>query len=569
MPDWDMTADTVIVGSGGGALTAALVARARGLDVLVAEKTEFVGGSTAMSGGGVWIPASPPMLAAGAADSEADGLTYMNALIGDDTGPESSPARRRAYIETGPRMVAFLQEQGIPFTYAAGYADYYSDAPGGKDSGRTIEARPYDTNRLGPWKCRLRPGATAGLGGLAGYGTELTKMSYYNRGPRSLAAGIRVLARSYGGRALGRSMTGNGGALAGRLLEQVIARGAQVWTDAPAAELIVANGVVTGVVIRREGRDLRVRARHGVLLAAGGFSRNDEMRKTHGGDMARSARWSGANPGDTGEVMAMAMALGAATAQMDEAIWLPGPRMPDGSPPHPYGGRRLNAFSRARWRPGSIVVDASGRRFVNEAISYMEFAQTMFARDREVKTVPSWLIFDEAFRRRSLFGVVPGDLPRRWVDDGFVLRAPTPRELAERCGIDPAGLETTLARFNQFAREGKDPDFGRGARAYDRFMGDPRLGALAPLAAAPFYASAIFPADLGTCGGLVTDSDGRVLTEGGQPIAGLYATGNTTASVMGRRYLGAGSSIGPAFVFGYRAMHHIADHARKEGQDDA
>lgn len=561
MTEWDATVDTLIVGSGGAALTAALVARARGLDALVAEKTEFIGGSTAMSGGGVWIPASPPMLAAGTADSEAEGLTYMNAVIGDGTGPESSPERRRAYIETGPRMVAFLTEQGIPFSHAAGYADYYSDAPGGKDCGRTIEARPYDTARLGPWQGKLRPGATAGLGGLAGYGTELTKMSYYNRGLSGLAAGIRVLARSYGGKVLGKSMVGNGGALAGRLLEQVLARGAQVWTDSPARELITDDGMVTGAIVGREGRDLRVRARHGVLLAAGGFSRNEQMRRTHGGDMATSAQWSAANPGDTGEVMAMAIALGAATAQLDEAIWLPGPRMPDGSPPPPYGGRRLNAFSRARWRPGSIVVDADGHRFVNEAISYMEFAQTMFARDREVKTIPAWLIFDDAFRRRSLFGVIPGDLPQRWIDDGFILKSATLAGLAEQAGIDPGGLTDTVRRFSENARADKDPDFHRGERPYDRFMGDPRLGALAPLDQAPFYASAIFPADLGTCGGLITDADGRVLTGDGRPIAGLYAAGNTTASVMGRRYLGAGSSIGPAFVFGYRAMHHIAGQA--------
>lgn len=557
MADWDVTTDVLIAGSGGAALTAALTARHHGLDTLVTEKTELIGGSTAMSGGGVWIPNSPPMRAAGSPDSEEDALAYFQAVVGD-VGPASSPERREAYIRSGPRVIGFLIEQGIPFRYADGYSDYYCDRPGGKDRGRTLEARTFDTSRLGPWKAKLRPGSSTGLG-LVGFGTELTRMSYYNRSLADLLLAIKVLVRTYGGKITGKALTANGGALAGRLLEQALKRDVQIWTQAPLTDLVVTDGRVTGAVIRRGGRDLRVRARRAVLLAAGGFSRNDEMRKAHGGDQAKTAEWSVANPGDTGEVLQLAIKLGAATDLLDEAIWLPGPRMPDGSPLPPYGGKRLNAFSRARWRPGSIIVDAAGNRFVNEAVSYMEIGKTMFAHDHVARSVPSWVIFDDGFRRRSLFGIIPGDLPGKWIDDGFILKADTLAELAAKAGIDPRGLEATVKQFNASAHAGKDPDFGRGDRAYDLFMGDPRLGALAPLDEGPYYASALFPCDVGTCGGLLTDERARVLDEAGEPIPGLYAAGNVTASVMGRHYLGAGASIAPAMVFGYIAVSDIAE----------
>jgi 3-oxosteroid 1-dehydrogenase len=559
MADWDYTTDAVIVGSGGGALCGALVARGRGLDVLVVEKTEFVGGSTAMSGGGVWIPNNPVMRAAGAADSEAEALTYFDAIVGD-VGPASSLARRRAYVEQGPRLVAFLQELGVPFRYADGYADYYCDSPGGKERGRTIEASSFDTHRLGPWQGRLRPGMSAGLG-LIGFGTELTAMSYYNRSLKGLLISARVLARTLNGRRRGQALTANGAALVGRLLLLALEQGAQVWTEAPLQDLVVEDGAVVGVVVARQGRDVRIAARRGVLLAAGGFSRNPEMRARLGGEQANSADWSLANPGDTGEVLQMAIKLGAATDLLDEAIWLPMPMMPDGTPPR-YPSRQLSAFSRARWRPGSLMVDASGRRFADEAMAYMELGQRMFARDRQVQTIPSWLVFDDAFRRRCLFGVVPGRLPEQWVRDGFVRRGETLDEIAAQCGIDSDGLAHTVRQFNGYARRGVDVDFHRGESAYDRFMGDPGHGpnnCLAPLDRPPFYAVAIFPCDVGTCGGLLTDEHARVLTEAGQPIPRLYATGNLTASLMGRHYLGAGASIGPTCTFGYVAMQHLAE----------
>ncbi|MFI5046314.1 MAG: FAD-dependent oxidoreductase [Acidimicrobiia bacterium] len=561
MPDWDVTTDAVVVGSGGGGLVAALVARTRGLDVLVVEKDALIGGSTAMSGGGVWIPNNPVMRAAGATDSEQAALAHFDAVVGD-VGPGSSFERRESFVTNGPRMVEFLQDHGVPFRYADGYADYYPDAPGGSARGRTIEAHPFDARRLGRMRAKLRPGMSTGLG-LIGFGTELTKMSYYNRSVGRLVLAARVWLRTQVHKLRREAMVGNGGALVGRLLHEAVDAGAQVWTEAPLEELVVEDGRVVGVVVEHDGKQHRIGARHGVLLAAGGFSRNNEMRSEYGGTHARSAAWSISNPGDTGEVLRMAMSLGAETSLLDEAFWLPNHCLPDGTLPR-YPSRQTSAFNRARWRPGSIMVDASGQRFANESMSYMELGQIMFDRG----AVPSWLIFDDAFRKRCLFGVLPGRLPEQWISDGYVTRAGSLDELAAACGVDAAGLAATVDRFNGFARSGVDADFHRGESEYDRFMGDPRHkpnNCLAPIGRAPFYAVAVYPCDVGTCGGLVTDGRARVLASDSQhPIPGLYATGNTTASVMGRHYLGAGGSIGHTCTFGFVAMNDIADRAAAE-----
>jgi 3-oxosteroid 1-dehydrogenase len=560
--DWDFTTDVVIVGSGGGALCAALLARSRGLEALVAEKTDLIGGSTAMSGGGIWVPNNPLMGAEGVPDSESDALTYFDAVVGS-VGPGSTPERRQAYVTNAPRMTAFLQELGVRFFRQDGWSDYYTNASGASARSRSIEPVPYDTRKLGPWQQKLRPGMTAGLG-VVSTTLELVPLSYYNRSFKGLMVGARVLARTVGGKVRGGSLVANGASFVGKLLELAVERDVEIWTESPLKDLVVEDGGVVGAIIHRNGEDHRVAARCGVLLAAGGFSRNDEMRGRFGGDKAHTAAWSGSNPGDTGEVLEIAMTHGAATDALDEAIWNPGAFMPDGSRP-PYPGRQTSGLSRARYRPGSILVDARGRRFANESGSYMEIGQRMFARDREARAVPSWLLFDDTFRRRYIFGWVPGRLPKRWFTDGFFKRTNTLEVLARECGIDAAGLEGTVRHFNEYARTGVDLDYHRGETAYDKFHGDPRVrpnNCLAPIERAPFYAVAIDPVDVGTFGGVVTDERARVLRADGQPIPGLYATGNVTASVMGRHYLGAGASIGASCTFGFVAANEIAERAK-------
>jgi 3-oxosteroid 1-dehydrogenase len=467
-------------------------------------------------------------------------------------------------------MMAFLQDQGIPFRRQDGWSDYYTDAPGASARGRSIEADPYDLHELGPWAGKVRPGMTAALG-VVTTTLELVPLSYYNRSVGGLMTGSRVLTRTINAKLRGKALVASGTCFVGRLLEQAITRGVDIWTEAPFQDLVEEDGRIAGIVVKRNGRDHRVAARCAVLLAAGGFARNSEMRARHLGEQARPAEWSSANPGDTGEVLEIATAHGAATDLLDAVIWNPSMFMPDGTRAA-YPATQSSALGRARYRPGTIIVDAGGRRFANETVSYMELGQRMFANDRESKSLPSWLIFDDTFRRRYIFGWVPGYLPKQWIIDGFVKRADSIEELAKECGIDPVGLAATIARFNEFARTGVDEDFHRGERAYDKFHGDPRVGpnnCLAPIDRGPFYAVAMYPGDVGTFGGVLTDERARVLRPDGQAIPGLYATGNVTASVMGRHYLGAGASIGASCTFGFVAANDMAKECAPDANREA
>jgi 3-oxosteroid 1-dehydrogenase len=305
------------------------------------------------------------------------------------------------------------------------------------------------------------------------------------------------------------------------------------------------------VRVVREGRQLQIEGRKGVLLAAGGFARNAEMRRRYSGNQPNEAEWTLANPGDTGEVMREAMRLDAKTDLMDEAWWLPMTTSALGAAAASVG--------QARQRPGAIFVDNTGQRFCNESNSYVEVGKAMYAN----KAVPCWLIFDEGYVQRyaATSNPLKRGLPQEVIDSGAIRRAETVEELADLIGVDPVGLNQTVARFNEYAAKGLDPDFGRGQSAYNDCLGDPghkpnrSLGALDK---SPFYATEVYPNDVGTCGGLVTDQYARVLDNGDQPIPGLYATGNITATVMGRTYPGAGASIANTMVFGYVAARHAA-----------
>jgi 3-oxosteroid 1-dehydrogenase len=546
--EWDCTTDVLIVGSGGG-LVAALVAADTGLAALVIEKQERVGGSTAMSGGVAWIPNNPVILARGVGDSYEDAMRYFEAVVGD-AGPASSRERRHAYLTEGPAMVSFLQKQGIEFIHCDGYSDYYSNAPGGKDRGRSIETVPYDARNLGPWREKLQPGY---LSGIAIHTGEVAAISAPHRSLRNLVVAARVFARNAKARLTGQYLLSNGAALVAFLLDAAVKKEIPIWTRTACRDLVVEDGAVVGVVAERKGKVLRIRARRGVLLAAGGFARNAEMRRKYSGEQPNEARWTSANPGDTGEMIEAAMRLGAAVDLMDEAWWSQSAMLPDGTPLMHIGERT---------RPHSIMVDAKGQRFVNEAASYMEVGRAQYARDRSVPALPCWLVADARHRRRYPWGLTPPmRTPKAWIETGFMKKARSPRELAEQCGIDADAFVKTVERFNEYAARGEDPDFQRGASAYDRYYGDPAHRpnpSLGTLAKPPFYAVAIYPGDVGTCGGLLTDEHARVLRGDGTFIAGLYATGNTTATVMGRHYLGAGASIGASLIFAYIAARNMA-----------
>jgi 3-oxosteroid 1-dehydrogenase len=316
-------------------------------------------------------------------------------------------------------------------------------------------------------------------------------------------------------------------------------------------DLIVEDGRVVGARVTRDGATLNIEARKGVLLAAGGFSRNAEMRRRYSGDQPNEAQWSLANPGDTGEVLQTAMQLGAKTDLLDEAWWLPTVFVAD---------PRARSVGSGRQRPGAIYVDGTGKRFCNESNSYVEVGKAMYAN----KAVPCWQVFDEGYLGRYVSGANPFQkrtIPEAVIEQGSVKRADTIIDLARQIDVPAEALEQTVQRFNEFATKGLDPDFGRGQSAYNVCLGDPGYkpnGALGPIDHGPFYATQVFPADVGTCGGVITDEHARVLDENDRMIDGLYATGNITATVMGRNYLGAGGSIANTMVFGYVAARHAA-----------
>jgi 3-oxosteroid 1-dehydrogenase len=530
-------------------MVAALAADAAGAEALVLEKQALIGGSTCMSGGIFWIPNNPLLRAEGVPDSYEDAMAHFETVVGD-VGSCSSPERRHAFLTAGPEMTTFLQELGVRLVTCPGYSDYYSHLKGGHDVGRGIEPEPWDGRRLGPWLEKLQPGLAQSLG-MCVMTNEARSLSHYNRSLRAFAVAARVALRTMAAKARRQALLTNGASLIGQLLKVALDRGVAVWTEAPLEDLIVEDGRVLGVRTLRDGAPVHVRARRGVLIAAGGFAHNREMRQRHGGDQPNEGKWSMSNPGDTGEAIATAMRLGAQTALMDEAWWLPSPRT---------GRFGQSTLDQARQRPRTIYVDADGRRFCNESNSYMEVGKAMYERNKTSRAVPCWLIFDDRYRKRyAHVRSHPGYFPKEMLESGRLKRASTLAELAVQCGIDADGLSETVDHFNEHARTGVDPEYGRGESAYNRSLGDPNRKVhpcLGPIDEPPFYACEVLPGDIGTCGGLLTDAHARVLREDGLPLEGLYATGNSTATVMGRHYLGPGASIANTMVFGYLAARH-------------
>ncbi|OBH58148.1 FAD-binding protein [Mycobacterium sp. E2479] len=552
---WDHSADLVIAGSGGGGMVAGLAALDCGLEPLIIEKQSLVGGSTGLSGGIIWLPNNPLMRATGIVDSHEDGLAYLADVVGD-IGAPSSPERREMFLTAGFEMINFLTRKGVELIRCAGWSDYYPNHKGGNASGRAVEGIPFDAAKLGTWSDKVQPPLAKNYGYVV-LTNELRSVQYFNRAPRAFAVAARVFLRTASARARRRQILTNGASLIGQMLKALIELSdgnPPLWTDAAMADLVVDGGRVVGVRIVRDGRPLNVQARKGVLLAAGGFGHNKEMRRRYSGDQPNEGKWSIANAGDTGEVLEAAMRLGAKTDLLDEAWWLPSVFIAN-------GGAVAASLGSGRQRPGAIYVDSTGRRFCNESNSYVEVGKAMYAN----KAVPCWMIFDEGYVRRYVTSanVLKRNqpLPPELIESGAVKRAATIPDLAREIDLPADELASAVHRFNQFAAKGLDPDFGRGQSAYNDCLGDPGYrpnAAIGPLDAAPYYATRVLPADVGTCGGVVTDEHAQVLDEQDRVIEGLYATGNTTATVMGRTYPGAGASIASSMVFGYVAARHAA-----------
>ncbi|CAN7599322.1 FAD-dependent oxidoreductase [Phenylobacterium sp. LjRoot219] len=543
--------DFVVVGSGGGSMCAALVLRKAGKSVLILEKTDLVGGSTAKAGGVMWVPNNRFMQAQGVEDSHEKATAYLDAVVGDHAdAPGATRERRQTYLREAPEMVDFLVGEGIKLRRSPYWPDYYDDRAGGSAPGRTVVAELFDVNELGPWKSKLRPNAFP----LPAPIFEAVSLPLFKVSWRGKWVMLKTGLRGFIAKLTGKHWVTAGAALQGRMLKAALKAGVEIRTEAPVTELILnGGGAVAGVVTEKDGREWRVGARSGVLLNAGGFAHNQQMLDKYIPNVR--AEWTHAAPGDTGDMHRELMRIGAQMAQMEEMV---GNQMtlPPGLGPQ---GVQMQLA-----KPHAFLVDQSGERYMNEGGSYMEFCQRMLARHEKVPAVPSWWIMDSQYiERHMLANTMPGaKKPAAWFLEGYLRKADTLDGLATACGIDPRTLKATTERFNGFARQGRDDDFHRGARAYDRWLGDPTQkpnAALGTVEKGPFYAVTVVPGNVGTFGGVVTDAYARVLREDGSVIGGLYATGTTTAAVMGRTYPGAGCSIGPAFTFGYVAAKHAAN----------
>lgn len=550
---WDLETDYLVVGTGAAGLSAAITAKRNGLDTLVIESMDIWGGTTAISGGGLWMPNNPLMEKAGADDSVESALDYMEDTIGD-VGPWTSRERKLAFLQAIPHYMNSLADEGVKWARSKDYPDYYPDLPSGR-IGRAVEVKPFNVLRLGKWRKSLKTSIPAPV-----MTNDIWLLSRAWSTPGGFVRGARFVFRTLGGLVTFQLKYGMGGALAASLMHVVLKQGTDVWLSSPLKELVVEDGRVIGAVVDNNGKITRVKTRKGVMLAAGGFGQNKAWRKKYHGVEG----WSSAPLGQQGQGIEIGEEAGGTLGMMDDAWWGATTAHPDGSDQH---GFILNERS----DPWSIVVDQKGNRYLNESESYIDFGHHMLERHKQTPAVPSWMVLDHRHTTHFLNStlMIPG-AKQKLIDQGEVVVADTIEELAEKMGVDKPTFLATVTRFNEFAIEGVDHDFQRGRTAYDRYYGNPLVTPnpnLGTIEKGPFTAMKVYPGDLGTKGGLVTDEFARVLRKDGSVITGLYAAGNNTASVMGHTYPGPGSTIGPAGVFGYIGALHAAQREGYPGRE--
>ncbi|AKK28809.1 FAD-binding protein [Mycobacterium sp. EPa45] len=568
---FDHSVDVLVVGSGAGGMTAALRADALGFDTLIVEKSAKFGGSSALSGGGIWVPGAPSQRKAGYSPHPDGVFEYLKTI----TGGLVSDERLRAYVDTAPEMMEFLEKSSnwFEFVWKPGYADYYPELPGGSERGSTINVPEIDLRKLGDEEQNLLAPLALAPKGIWFAPKDLRLFYQVRQNWRGKAVLVKLIWRMFKARVFGERMAAIGQSLMARMRLALMEKDIPLWLSAPMTELIMdsdgAEGRVVGAVVERAGKPLRIGARRGVVMASGGFDHDMAWRREHLPLLEKD--WSFGNPASTGDGIRAGQKVGAATDLLDEAWWFPAMCWPDG---------RLQFMLNERMMPAQFVVNGAGKRFINEAAPYMDFAHAMIEGEQTgVQHIPCWLITDIAsFHRYVVGGHLPipkvpfapvptgRKIPQAWLDSGIVVAADTFGELAAKIGVPEDELQCTATRFNELARNGHDDDFNRGDSAYDNYYGDPTLPNpnLAPLGKPPYLAFQIILGDLGTSGGLLTDEHARVLREDGSVIGGLYATGNASAAVMGRSYAGAGATIGPAMTFGYVAAEHISHNSNRE-----
>ena len=554
--------DWLVAGGGAAGMTGAVAAHQLGGKVLLVEKESVYGGTTAKSGGVTWIPGNHRQSAVGVSDSTEEGHTYLKGLIGDSVKPE----RLGAYATRASEMLRFMMEHShIDYTPLPYYMDYYEDIPGYKPGGRSMDTAPFSMRKLGKEAENMRRGHYAGLllpfniTVVEGMKLQAMNVAAYLLGTKLLFRYLLDIPSRLRKQEDNRVTLGP--AVVARLRRSMMDRNIPLWLNAPMKELIVENGKVCGAVVNREGEDVRVIAKRGVLLATGGFSHNQTLRERHQ-QAPTGTQWTAAAPGATGDGIIMGQKVDAQLGFMDCAWWSPTYTLPDG---------RVLALISGKSYPGSIMVNRLGKRFANEAQPYEDLVKAQYASEaRGEDAVPCYLIFDATYRYKYSAGhIKPGKIeadntiPPETFESGLFTIAATLGELADKLDIDGATLKNTVDEFNGHAKLGEDPLFGRGSTEHDRYYADKKVGpnpSLGPLETGPFYALRCDPGDLDTKGGLLCDENGSVLNNRGDVISGLYAAGNTSAAVMGNSYPGAGATIGSAMTFAYiAAQHAMAD----------
>jgi 3-oxosteroid 1-dehydrogenase len=556
---FDTEVDVVSVGAGAGGMTAALVAKACGLDTLLIEKSEFFGGSTALSGGGVWIPNAPYFRRIGKNDDPEKLIEYLVNIAGDRV-PTPRLAR---YVHEGPRMMEFLEGHTKwledAFIWSPGYSDYFIDK-GGNAEGRGLWAAPISYAELGPLEPTMRKTTRSRLEGLP-KGLWLTSVDLHNInrirwrvGWRPYLTFLTLGIRLFKSRVLRANVAANGQALVIRLRLALQDNRVPVWLNAPLKQLITnADGNVIGVEIEKDGAPYRISARRGVIIASGGFDHNEEMRRRYQPALG-GVGWSRGAASNEGDGQRAGEAIGAELDFMDDAWWAPSLKMPFG----------VSGGVAERQYPNQFIVNGNGERYANEAAPYTTFGRTMLNAHETsgIVHIPSYMIFDDrALKQNIICGHFPGrPIPKDWLSSGIMQTADTIEALASKIGVPPENLKATQDRFNQFARQAKDDDFHRGESPYDNYYANPKLANpnLLEVSKPPYYALMVYPGDLGTKGGLSADENGQVLHANGRVIVGLYAVGNASAAVMGTSYAGPGATIGSAMIFGWTSANHLA-----------
>ena len=550
--------DLIVVGSGAGALLGAIRAQEQGLKTLLVEKTDLFGGTSALSGGGIWIPLNYDQKNSGIKDDLETAFSYMKRCVRG----MATDDRVLAYVETASKMAEYLRQIGIPYRAMAKYADYYPHIEGSKPGGRTMDPMDFNAAKLGlPALETMRPGATGNMlfGKMSINAFEAHSMLSRELKSRFTIVGIMLkyfLDYPWRSKTTRDRRMAGGQALIAGLLTAANKVGVEMWSKSPLKELVKdASGRVTGVIVEKNGQCIQVNAKRGVMLGAGGFERNQEMRDQYLTKPTK-AEWT-ATPvgGNTGDAHRAGQAVGAQLHLMDWSWGVPTMDVPKEA--------AFRGIFVERSLPGCMVVNNKGQRFLDESGPYPEFQQAMLAEHAKGNGgVPAWIVFDASFRAQNPMGplmpasAIPDSKVRKsWLNNVY-WKGETLEDLAGQIGVEAAGLKDSARRMTEYAKTGKDLDFDRGGNVFDRYYGDPRLKNpnLGPIEKGPFYAMRLWPGEIGTKGGLLTDREGRVLNTEGQVIDGLYCVGNNSASVMGPAYAGAGSTLGPAMTFAFRAV---------------